>query len=714
MKKICISLLVVTLACLSMQAQSFNVDGIQYKIISASEPRTVEVTSKMPRYEGNIVVPSEIDYLGNTYEVVRIGTSAFDRNYNLISVTVPNTVTSFGSYAFTLSALLETVNFPPLLKTIEDYAFEGCSSLTGIVLPSTVTSIGSNAFKDCSSLVSISVPAAVTSIGSGAFMNCSSMTSIDVESTNAVYASSGGVLYDKDKKKLICCPAGKNSVSVEGSVREIVFYSFSGCSLLNSISIPDEVTRIGFGAFSGCSGLSYIQLPGMLEDIEGGSFDGCTALTNITIPASVMNVQSMAFTGCSGLTDIYVDMMNFNYESFGGVLFNSGMSTLVCCPPGRTSIYIPNSVNIIEPFACYGCSKLSSIDIPGSVMMIRNNAFDGCSGLVTIAIPNSVFQLEPMTLANCTGLTSATLPSSIDRIPGSTFYNCANLTSVVIPTSVKTIESNAFEKCEKLASIDIPSSVTRIESGVFRGCKALTSLVITGSVTYIGSELCTGCTSLTTINVAAENPNYSSFGGILFNKDQSTLMICPEGKTSASIPLTVTTIAPVSFFQCKGLSEIEIPSSVAVLGAYAFSDCTGLTSITCNIIVPPVITETVFRNVVKSIPLYVPEASVDDYIAADYWKDFTNILPIIDTDIDKETDLPPSIYPNPIYDIVNIDGLRSREIVNIYDIRGVRVLSVRASGDILTMDVSSLTAGMYVIEITGQNSRRLTFRVLKK
>lgn len=105
---------------------------------------------------------------------------------------------------------------------------------------------------------------------------------------------------------------------------------------------------------------------------------------------------------------------------------------------------------------------------------------------------------------------------------------------------------------------------------------------------------------------------------------------------------------------------------------------------------------------------------MDDYIAADYWKDFTNILPIIDTDIDKETDLPPTIYPNPISDIANIDGLRSREIVNIYDIRGVRVLSVRASGDILTMDVSSLTAGMYVIEITGQNSRRLTFRVLKK
>jgi hypothetical protein len=94
--------------------------------------------------------------------------------------------------------------------------------------------------------------------------------------------------------------------------------------------------------------------------------------------------------------------------------------------------------------------------------------------------------------------------------------------------------------------------------------------------------------SLTAINVAADNTNYSSENGVLYNKNKTFLYKYPAGKagTTFTIPNNVTSIRDFAFAGCKSLTSVTIPNSVTSIEREAFRLCTGLTSVTfqCTIV----------------------------------------------------------------------------------------------------------------------------------
>jgi len=421
--------------------------------------------------------------------------------------------------------------------------------------------------------------------------------------------------------------------------------TFVGKTSLTTITLPKSITAIGFYAFGGCYGLMSITIPNTVTTIGWCSFFDCKGMTSIYIPASVSSIENGAFSANSGLITVASD--NPNYSSNEGVLFDKNQYKLINCPISKSGNYsIPSTVKSIENSAFQTCNKLTSITIPTSVISIGESAFYYCHGLSSITIPSSVttigerafwynsalinvdegnlffssfdgalFNKDKTKLIQCSWAKSSfTIPSSVTEIGAHSFENCTKLISVTVPSSVKTIGDYAFWSTCNLSNVYIPPTVTSIGEFAFNAL---------------------GTYSKGIVNVDKDNPNYMSVEGILFDKSQKILIMCPDFKTGAyTIPSTVNTIANRAFFSCYALTSISIPSSVNAIGYLAFADCDGLQSIITQSKTPVVLSSDsntgsyqVFNGVNKSTCiLNVPCYTKALYSKAYQWKEFANIV----------------------------------------------------------------------------------------
>ena len=183
-------------------------------------------------------------------------------------------------------------------------------------------------------------------------------------------------------------------------------------------------------------------------------------------------------------------------------------------------------------------------------------------------------QTAGVTFRGSSGNTYSNEYTGAITIPASVIYNGVTYT-------ITSISSYAFFDCSNLTSVEIPNSVTSIGEGAFYSCSGLTSVTIPNSVTSIGRMAFYTCSSLTSIDVAIDNTNYSSIDGVLFNKDQTSLIQYPGAKQGAyTIPNSVTSIGERAFYGCSDLTSVTIPNSVTSIGMYAFYGCRSLTSVT--------------------------------------------------------------------------------------------------------------------------------------
>ncbi len=218
----------------------------------------------------------------------------------------------------------------------------------------------------------------------------------------------------------------------------------------------------------------------------------------------------------------------------------------------------------------------------------------------TVTIPdksptgNTVIRIAYQAFMNNSTLENVTIPSTVTEILGNAFYNNANLKTINIPSSITTINTGTFSLCKKLDTVTIENSVTVIADSAFQDCTALKSITIPSSVTSIGDSafynsgltsinipknvITIGngsfdlCSSLSAITVDSDNTKFCAENGVLYNKDKTTLIQYPGGKTDTTftVPDSVTTIGYAAFDSCKYLTELTLPSNVTTLGDYAF------------------------------------------------------------------------------------------------------------------------------------------------
>lgn len=395
---------------------------------------------------------------------------------------------------------LTGVTIPDSVTNISYDAFFDCYNLASINLGNGVTSIASDAFQDCQDLANIALPASVTNIGPYAFYNCGSLVAIDVNSSNSVFSSTNGVLFDAAQTTLIACPDG----------------------LAGNYTVPAGTINIGANAFNGCGNLY-----------------------GVTIPASVTNVGPMAFDGCFNLAAFNVAANNPFFSSTNGVLFNHAQATLLAFPPGLAVDYtVPLGTITIASNAFNDCA-LFGVTIPDSVTSIGNNAFANCEGLGAVTIPGSVINIGSDAF-NGSGVTTVIIGQGVTDIDDYAFEGCESLTNIAIPGSVTNIGQGAFSECDSLTSITIPASVTSIGSYAFEYCYYLQSLYFEGNAPIAGANAFQFDTSAVVYYLPNTSGWGSEYDGLPAEDQSSATISISATPTSGAAPLTVSFTGPAA------------------------------------------------------------------------------------------------------------------------------------------------------------------------
>ncbi len=336
------------------------------------------------------------------------------------------------------------------------------------------------------------------------------MTSFEVDSDNPYLCSLNGVLYNKDKTRLIRFPA-KNSTaeydviecSVASTVKEIAPYAFTSTAVtdvvlpsgletvseyafysatkLVDITLPDSVKTVGEKAFDSCWSLTSAVLPEGLEVIPTDCFATCRKLESVNIPDSVTTIEKGAFRNCNlkeisiskNVTEIVIPGYTFggypapvtvaednpNYSSDSlGALYNKDRSLLLRCPNREKAFTFDISCNI-DQYAFYGCKNLTNVTFSYALKKIPYAAFQGCTSLGIITVPDSVRMIDSVAF-NCCGMTEFYLPDSVEYL-GYDVFSTTPLTYFEFNDKLETF-GNIFSSCPQLQAVVVGKGIKKI------------------------------------------------------------------------------------------------------------------------------------------------------------------------------------------------------------------------------------------------------------
>jgi len=309
-------------------------------------------------------------------------------------------------------------DLPLPVRIIGEGAFANNQLLLSVQIPEGITTIRASAFASCTSLASISIPKSLHTIdmcnsgvgsdGRPPFEGCTSLASIMVDPESSLFSSIDGALFDKDVSELIWMPRGKKGhFNLPETVQSLGKGAFDRCEQMAGITLPHALIELPRHAFSHCKTLAHVTLPTNLRTIGSFAFIGCTNLIDIGLPNGLTTIDGFAFRDCTSLQSAHIPG---GVTSIGSYAF-AGCTTL-------TDVKLPNSLSDIASGLFQECTNLKTITIPSSVEAIDSSAFKGCTSLESIILPESVVKVGSSAFAGCINLKEIILPSGfcfIDR-----------------------------------------------------------------------------------------------------------------------------------------------------------------------------------------------------------------------------------------------------------------------------------------------------------
>lgn len=359
---------------LGSQVFAFEYEGLSFTVIS-SENKTVGVSAISQDLAGDVIIPEKAIDGETEYTVTEVAQNGFRLCGKINSLVMPNTITKIGMDAFW-----------------------GCSLLGEVTLSDNLESIGNFGFNSCIALKTIDLPASLNSIGNQAFANCTALESFTVDEANQTFTTDEGVLFSKDKTKLVSYPNKKGIVYIVPSfVNTIGENAFFGCSNLTKVIVGESVTSIGEGAFYTCGYLKEIALTNSIKTLGDWAFAYCGSLKSIVLPEDITSIGNDLFAGCSSIEEIV----------------------------------IPEKVQSIGNQAFHSCRSLAKVEWNSNITTVGSEAFSGCEKLQVMEISSPVTEIGQEAFYGCTELKKLVLPAELESLSDAIILECANLDTVV-------------------------------------------------------------------------------------------------------------------------------------------------------------------------------------------------------------------------------------------------------------------------------------------
>lgn len=536
-----------------------NENGFFYNVSDGE----ATVTGVDETVTGDVVIPAEL----GGYPVTAIDDYAFEYNYDITSVVIPEGVETIGKYCFCNCDWLEKIRFPSTLKYIGNRAFDDDCFIRELYIA-----------------------------------DIASYTQIEYESLFSHpfwYGDEDGFEWweEEYEKKLYIGNSTEpaTDIIIPEGVEKISAYAFYGNTFLKSVTLPDTLTGIGAEAFYKCENLESVSFGHCLEHIEASAFECCYKLGNFTLPDSLLTIGEWAFSGNYAMTEVTIPdkvreipLGTFSYcEALAEVNIGSGVEVIgqeAFENIAATEFIIPDNVKSLGNHLFYGSEKLETVVIGDGLTQAGDWMFNECYNLKNVTLGDGLTELSdkffkiyehvddtkdkwiklerldtgdgitalPTEVLDGNILKEIVIGDGITSIADNQFANYSKLEKAVLNDNITTIGNNAFYRCSNLNELKMPEKLETIGNNAFAYCPLLPEIIIPEKVASVGDNAFSGCTSAETVTFMGAM--IKTLGNYAFS-GCTTL-------TSIAIPDGVTHIGSGLFYQCESLREINLPDSI--------------------------------------------------------------------------------------------------------------------------------------------------------
>lgn len=346
--------------------------------------------------------------------------------------------------------------------------------------------------------------------------------------------------------------------------------------------IYNELLRRGFSTYCDIRNMES----GKLDENLKGAIDKCTNFILVLKEKSlercidkndwVRKEIQEALKQKKNIICIFVDDFSFPSElpsEIGDIRFCSGLKF-------DLQYFDAFMDKVVSCFLIDSTDVLSSDDRD---FIIIDNVLIKYVGLAKkVNVPEGITCIGREAFKDKTKISIICLPDTLVRIEYAAFERCIGLSSIILPENLEIIEEKAFLRCYNLKYISFNDRLISIEEEAFGFCCKIRYIQLGLEVKHIASSAFNNCNKLERILVSVDNNNFKSDDGILYNKDQSELIRCPEnyGFDIVNIPRSVKLLKAWSFSRCVNVINVILPAELHTIQMYAFQDCINILALT--------------------------------------------------------------------------------------------------------------------------------------